>query len=181
MNVVETELPGVLVIEPKVFPDARGFFMETYHQERYREAGIDLPFVQDSLSFSRKDAVRGLHFQNPFAQGKLAYVLQGEVFDVAVDIRRGSPTFRHWVGLELSAEQWNQLLVPRGFAHGFVTLEPETEVQYKVTAPYSAVHERSLRFDDSNLGIEWPVARDELILSDKDRSAPSLTEIETSF
>ena len=147
------------------------------------EAGIDARFVQDNHSFSAaRGVLRGLHFQQPpAAQDKLVRVTRGSIFDVAVDIRRGSPTFGKWAGVVISAAEWNQLFVPRGFAHGFVTLEEGTEVLYKATAPYSPERERAVRFDDPAIGIEWPVERAALILSDKDRSAPPLAEVETGF
>lgn len=146
-------------------------------------AGLELDFVQDNHSYSAaRGVLRGLHYQRPpAAQHKLVRVSRGAIFDVAVDIRRGSPTFGHWAGIVLSAAEWNQLLVPEGFAHGFVTLEPETEVQYKVTAAYSPEHDREIRFDDPKIAIAWPIDRAELILSDKDRNAPFLADAETGF
>ena len=176
LNVRPLGSGGVLEIRPRQITDERGFFSETWNAASWREAGIDLDFVQDNHSLSRERGVlRGLHFQaDPFAQDKLVRVTRGAVFDVAVDIRRESPGFGKWVGATLSAAEWNQLLIPKGFAHGFVTLEPGTEVQYKVTAPYSAEHDRAIRFDDPAIGIEWPVAAGELILSPKDRAAPLL-------
>ena len=183
ISVSETAIEGVLEIRPQRFSDERGFFSETWNEDEWREAGIILTFVQDNHSLSRSAGVlRGLHFQRPpAAQDKLVRVTRGSVFDVAVDIRRGSPTFGRWVGITLSSEAWNQLLVPQGFAHGFVTLEPDTEVQYKVTAPYSPEHELSLRFDDPALGIDWPISADRLTLSDKDRSASLLADVDTGF
>ena len=174
-------LDGVLEIRPRQFADERGFFSETWNADHWREAGIDLDFVQDNHSLSReRGVVRGLHYQlEPFTQDKLVRVTRGAVFDVAVDIRRGSPSFGRWVGATLSAAEWNQLLVPRGYAHGFVTLEPDTEVQYKVTAPYSADHDRAIRFDDPAIGIDWPIAVGDLTLSAKDRAAPLLADAET--
>lgn len=147
------------------------------------EAGLDLTFVQDNHSYSAaKGVLRGLHFQTPpAAQDKLVRVTRGSIYDVCVDIRRDSPTFMKWVGLLISAELWNQLLVPKGFAHGFMTLEEHTEVQYKVTSPYSAEHDRSARFDDPAIGIEWPLGRSEIQLSAKDREAPLLREMDTGF
>ena len=183
LNVRETAIAGVLEICPQRFSDERGFFSETWNEAEWREAGISLTFVQDNHSLSRSPGVlRGLHFQcPPMAQGKLVRVTRGSVFDVAVDIRRASPTYGRWVAVTLSSEAWNQLLVPQGFAHGFVTLEPDTEVQYKVTAPHSPEHERCVRFDDPALGIDWPMAPDRLTLSDKDRAAPALADVETGF
>lgn len=174
-------LDGVLEITPAKFADNRGFFSETYNADVLAAAGIDLVFMQDNHSLSRVAGVlRGLHYQlPPFAQDKLVRVLRGAVLDVAVDIRKSSPTFGKWISLELSAEKWNQILVPAGFAHGFVTLEPDTEVVYKVTRPYSREHERSIRFDDPSIGIDWGIAPTPIILSDKDRDAPLLAEAET--
>ena len=177
------DLKGVLEIVPKRHGDERGFFSETYNQGSLKTAGIELAFVQDNHSLSRSSGVlRGLHFQTPpFAQGKLVRVVHGSVFDVAVDIRKGSPDFGRWVGREVSAKAWNQVLVPEGFAHGFLTLEPDTEVLYKVTAPYSPEHDRAIRFDDPDIGVVWPVDHCDIQLSDKDRGAPFLKEIETGF
>lgn len=174
---------GVLEIRPARFGDERGFFSEVWNERVFAEAGVDVGFVQDNYSLSRDVGVlRGLHFQTPpVAQAKLVRVSRGAVFDVAVDIRPGSPTYRQWVAARLSAAEWNQMFVPAGFAHGFVTLEPDTEVQYKVSAPYSRDHDRAIRFDDPAIGIEWPIDREALILSDKDRAAPFLADIETGF
>jgi dTDP-4-dehydrorhamnose 3,5-epimerase len=183
IEVRETALAGVLEIRTQRFSDERGFFSETWNEEAWREAGIALKFVQDNHSLSRSPGVlRGLHFQRPpQAQDKLVRVTRGSVYDVAVDIRRTSPTFGQWVGVTLSSEAWNQLLIPRGFAHGFVTLEPDTEVQYKVTAPYSPEHDRCVRFDDPAIGVDWPMQPDQLTLSDKDRAAPALADVDTGF
>ncbi|MBI4921066.1 MAG: dTDP-4-dehydrorhamnose 3,5-epimerase [Devosia nanyangense] len=173
-------LAGVLELVPRRHSDDRGFFSETYGATDFRNAGIDLSFVQDNHSMSRAAGVlRGLHYQlPPFAQDKLLRVVRGRVYDVAVDIRRSSATFGKWVGLEVSADRWNQILVPRGFAHGFVTLEPDTEVIYKVTAPYSPSHDRGIRFDDPAIGIAWPIDRATLTLSAKDEAAPLLAAAE---
>ena len=174
-------LDGVVeVITPK-FGDARGFFSETYNAQRFAGAGIDLTFVQDNHSYSaEKGVLRGLHYQlPPRAQDKLVRVVKGAIFDVAVDIRRSSPSFGRWVGIEVSADRWNQILVPRGFAHGFVTLVPDTEVIYKVTDVYSPQHDRAIRFDDPEIAIAWPLPADVLRLSDKDRAAPLLNAAET--
>jgi dTDP-4-dehydrorhamnose 3,5-epimerase len=173
-------LQGVLEILPRKFGDDRGFFSETYHAERMAEAGIALQFVQDNHSFSAaKGVLRGLHFQlPPRAQDKLVRVVRGSMLDVVVDIRRSSPTFGKWVSLEISAAKWNQILIPKGYAHGFVTLEENTEITYKVTDYYSPEHDRSLRFDDPTLAIDWPFEAAALQLSDKDRSAPYLDRAE---
>ncbi len=186
MNMVEVrrlELDGLLELRLKRFSDERGFFSEVWRQDQMAEAGIEARFVQDNHSFSvARGVLRGLHFQQPpIAQAKLVRVSRGSIFDVAVDIRRDSPTFGKWAGLVISADEWNQLFVPCGFAHGFVTLEEATEVHYKVSALYSPEHERAVRFDDPAIGIEWPVEAADLILSDKDRSAPALAEVETGF
>jgi dTDP-4-dehydrorhamnose 3,5-epimerase len=175
MKVVRTRLEGVVLIEPRAFPDERGFFMETWNRARYAEAGVDAAFVQDNLSFSRRHVLRGLHFQNPVAQGKLVCVLQGAVWDVAVDLRRGSPTFAEWEGFLLSAENRRQLYVPEGFAHGFVVTADTALFSYKCTAPYSAPHERSLRWNDPEVGVAWPVQAP--VLSAKDAAAPLLREL----
>ena len=175
MNVLETNLPGVLVFEPKVFGDERGFFMETWRADRYEEAGLPACFVQDNLSFSRRGVLRGLHFQNPDQQGKLVYVLQGEVYDVAVDIRVGSPTFGEWTAITLSSENKRQLYVPEGFAHGFLVTSSTALFAYKCTARYNAQAEASVLWNDPQIGIEWPVERP--VLSEKDRAAPPLAQM----
>lgn len=183
VEVRDLGLAGVVEILPRKFEDERGFFSETWNATDLTGAGIDIAFVQDNHSLSRaRGVLRGLHFQTPpFAQDKLVRVLRGAVFDVAVDIRQGSPTFGQWVGLELSASAWNQILVPKGFAHGFVTLEPDTEVVYKVSAGYSQPHDRSIRFDDPAIGIQWPVESADITLSAKDVAAPLLADVETGF
>lgn len=175
-----TGLDGVLEIIPARFGDARGFFSETYNAARLAKSGVDLTFVQDNHSLSARCGVlRGLHYQlPPRAQDKLVRVVRGAIFDVAVDIRKGSPTFAKWVGVELSAEKWNQLLVPKGFAHGFVTLAENTEVVYKVTDYYSPEQDRSIRYDDPDIAIDWPFPDGELQLSDKDMAAPRLVNAE---
>ena len=179
LEVRETGLPGVLEILPRRIGDDRGFFSEVWSETHFREAGIDLTFVQDNHSRSARGVLRGLHYQvEPAAQAKLVRVSRGSVFDVALDIRRSSPTFGQWTGLVLSAEGWNQLLVPAGFAHGFLALEDGSEVQYKVSAPYSPQHDRGIRPDDPAIGIEWPIPRDSWLLSAKDQSAPLLAEAE---
>jgi dTDP-4-dehydrorhamnose 3,5-epimerase len=183
MQITDTAIDGVKIIEPKRHSDPRGLFCEVYNQAQWRAAGMDLAFVQDNQSLSRpRGTVRGLHFQTaPFAQDKLVRVLRGRIFDVAVDLRRSSPTFGRHVGVELSAENWRQLLVPIGFAHGFCTLEPETEVFYKVTNFYSGANDRGIAFDDPDIGVDWPVATAEAILSDKDRKLPRLRDVVELF
>jgi dTDP-4-dehydrorhamnose 3,5-epimerase len=172
VKVLATELPGVLVVEPDVFGDSRGFFMESWNGARYQEHGIEDHFVQDNLSFSARDVLRGLHFQNPRAQGKLVSVLQGEVFDVAVDIRVGSPTFGRWTGATLSAENRRQFWVPPGFAHGFVVTAENALFSYKCTDYYAPEYDGSILWNDPAIGIRWPVENPSL--SDKDRAAPPL-------
>ncbi|MEL7303104.1 MAG: dTDP-4-dehydrorhamnose 3,5-epimerase [Pseudomonadota bacterium] len=176
-------LPDVKLISPKIFRDERGFFSETYNQQTLAELGLAAAFVQDNHSLSRAaGVVRGLHYQRPpVAQGKLVRVIRGAIFDVAVDLRRSSPTFGQHVSAELSAENWQQLWIPPGFAHAFCTIQPDTEVVYKVTAPYSPDHEVSLRFDDPALGIDWPSLPGGAILSDKDRDAPLLADLPADF
>lgn len=178
LNVRRLELDGVLEIRARRFSDERGFFSEVWREDRFAEAGIAARFVQDNHSYSQaRGVLRGLHYQvGAAAQDKLVRVSRGAIFDVAVDIRRDSPTFGRWAGLVLSARDWNQLFVPAGFAHGFVTLEPDCEVLYKVTAPYCPKSERAIRFDDPAIGIAWPVESEALILSAKDRSAPLLAD-----
>lgn len=170
-------MPGVLEILPGRIDDERGFFSEVWSDPRFRAAGLGFHFVQDNHSRSMRGVVRGLHYQvEPFAQTKLIRVSRGSVYDVAVDIRRSSPTFGQWTGLVLSAQSWNQLLVPAGFAHGFLALEDASEVQYKVTAPYSPSHDTAIRPDDPAIGIEWPMPREQWLLSTKDQSAPLLAD-----
>jgi dTDP-4-dehydrorhamnose 3,5-epimerase len=177
LEVRETGLPGVLEILPRRIGDDRGFFSEVWNEASFRDAGIELAFVQDNHSRSARGVLRGLHYQlEPAAQAKLVRVSRGSVFDVAVDIRRSSPTFGRWTGLVLSADKWNQLLVPAGFAHGFLALEDGCEVQYKVSAPYSPDHDRGIRPDDPAIGIEWPLPRDGWLLSNKDQNAPFLAQ-----
>ncbi|MGQ9489149.1 MAG: dTDP-4-dehydrorhamnose 3,5-epimerase [Anaerolineae bacterium] len=175
MQIESTALPGVLVIIPTVYHDARGFFFESYNQEVWRAHGIDTIFVQDNHSKSVKGTLRGLHFQlPPAAQVKLVRVVRGAIWDVAVDIRVGSPTFGRWVGVELSADNFRQLYIPIGFAHGFCVLSDEAEVLYKTSAVYSRQHERGIAWDDPQLNIAWPVTGP--MLSERDRHAPSLAD-----
>ena len=178
MKVTETKLPGAVVVEPKVFGDERGFFMETWNQARYEEAGLPARFVQDNLSFSTRGVLRGLHFQNPHQQGKLVQVLQGEVFDVAVDIRVGSPTFGRWEGVFLSSKNKRQFYVPEGFAHGFLVTGDSALFSYKCTAKYNPSAEGSVLWNDPEIGIEWPVETPPT-LSKKDQAARPLREIST--
>lgn len=175
MNVIETGLPGVLILEPKVFGDERGFFMESWREDRYEGVGIPGRFVQDNLSFSRRGVLRGLHFQNPNGQGKLVSVLWGEVFDAAVDIRVGSPTFGRWTGATLSAENKRQLYVPSDFAHGFLVTSEAALFFYKCTDYYDPTSEGVVLWNDPEIGIEWPV--DAPLLSERDRTAPPLARV----
>jgi dTDP-4-dehydrorhamnose 3,5-epimerase len=176
LDVTATAIPDVRVLVPRRFGDERGFFSETFNRRRFEEHGIRLDWVQDNHAYSQPaGTVRGLHYQlPPFAQDKLVRVTRGAVLDVAVDIRRGSPTFGRYVAVELRADAWNQVLVPRGFAHGYCTLEPDTEVIYKVTDYYAPEHERGLLWNDPELGITWPVGADQAVLSDKDLELPVL-------
>ena len=179
MNIVATEIPDVLIIEPKVFADARGYFCEIYNESRYREAGIAATFVQDNESCSTKGVIRGLHWQAaPHTQAKLVRVIRGAVWDIAVDIRKGSPTFGKSVAVTLSAANRRQLYIPRGFAHGFIVLEDDTLFGYKCDSLYCPAADRGLRFDDPALGIVWPEVGVPLTLSEKDREHPLLKDIE---
>jgi dTDP-4-dehydrorhamnose 3,5-epimerase len=181
MQIDPTSLPDVLILTPRRFGDARGWFSETWNAARMAEAGLDLPWVQDNHSLSAaKGTLRGLHFQTlPRAQDKLVRCSRGAILDVAVDIRTGSPTYARWVAVELSADNGRQLLVPKGFLHGFVTLAPDTEVQYKCTDLYSPDHDAAVRWDDPAIGIDW--GTDAPVLSDKDAGAPLLADIGTPF
>ena len=181
MKVIESKLPGIKLIEPTVHGDHRGFFMESYNQSTFNKNGIHTVFVQDNHSLSAEAGVlRGLHYQlNPAAQTKLVRVISGEIIDVVVDIRRNSPTFGQWEGFILSAANKRQLLVPQGFAHGFCTLVPNTEVQYKVDQYYSPEHDRGIAWDDPALAIDWPTSTP--ILSGKDGKHPRLAEAEINF
>ena len=175
MKIIETSLSGCLVVEPKVFGDERGFFMETWQSERYAEHGIGPGFVQSNLSRSARGVLRGLHFQWPNPQGKLVSVQEGEVYDVAVDIRSGSPTFGRWVGVFLSARNKRQFWIPEGFAHGFVVTSEHALFSYMCTAPYDASADASVAWDDADIGIDWPVHAPSL--SNKDAAAPRLKEL----
>jgi dTDP-4-dehydrorhamnose 3,5-epimerase len=178
MEIVETELPGVLVIEPDVFGDSRGFFLETWNQKGYAACGVDDEFVQDNLSLSSRGVVRGLHYQMPFTQAKLVYVIQGEVQDVVVDIRAGSPTFGEWFGTNLSGENKRQLYVPQGFAHGFSVLSEAALFAYKCSDFYNKEADSGIAWDDPDLGIDWKVA--EPSLSEKDQALPRLKDVDAS-
>jgi len=177
MKVIETELAGVLLIEPRVFGDERGWFFESWQRERYAEHGVGGPFVQDNQAYSRRSILRGLHIQNPYGQGKLVQVMHGEVFDVAVDARHGSPTFRRWFGTTLSGENKRQLWVPAGFLHGYLVTSEEALFAYKCTDFYHPETQFAVRWNDPDIGIDWPLAGAP-VLSDKDRTAPLLRDIE---
>lgn len=183
IEVEASALPDVKIVRTKAFGDQRGYFMETYNRQAFRAAGVEDEFVQDNFSLSvEPGTVRGLHFQvSSFAQAKLVRVGRGRIFDVAVDLRRSSPTYGQHVAMELSAENRLQLLVPIGFAHGFCTLEPNTEVHYKVSTHYSAAHDRGLAWNDPVLGIAWPVEEASAILSDKDTRNPRLADLPPTF
>ena len=174
LDVDQLAIPDVKVIRLKKFADTRGFFSETYHRQAFADAGIALDFVQDNQSFSaRAGTVRGLHVQSePFAQAKLVRVTRGRIWDVAVDVRPGSPSFGRWVSAEISAQAWNQIFIPAGFLHGFCTLEPDTEVNYKVSHFYSAKHEIGVRWNDPDLKVTWPITDHKAVLSDNDRALP---------
>lgn len=176
MKLTPLSLPEVLLIEPQRFGDDRGYFVETWRQERYRAAGIDLPFVQDNLSRSAQGILRGLHLQHPNDQGKLVYVLEGEVFDVAVDVRVGSPSFGKWTGTMLSSADHRQLWIPPGFAHGFCVTSASALFAYKCTAPYSAADEVGVLWNDPGIGIPWPAGAPQL--SPKDAGLPRLADID---
>lgn len=179
----DLELSGLKLVTPKKFGDERGFFSETHNEKTWANAGLSFDFVQDNHSLSRDvGTVRGLHFQTaPFAQDKLVRVVNGRILDVAVDLRRSSPTFGRHVVVELSKENWRQLFIPIGFAHGFVTLEPDTEVIYKVTNFYSPQHDCGVAWDDPDIGVDWPIAAESAVLSEKDRKWPRLRDVAEVF
>ncbi len=183
MDVVSLDIPEVKIITPRRFGDDRGFFSETYNARAFKEAGIDVDFVQDNHSASvKKGTVRGLHYQAPpHAQSKLVRVLKGSIIDVAVDARKASPTFGQWVKAELSAENGAQIFVPKGFLHGFVTLEPDTEVAYKVDAFYDGASDGSIKWNDPDLGVDWGLADSEASLSEKDAKAPAWADFDSPF
>ncbi|QIQ87524.1 dTDP-4-dehydrorhamnose 3,5-epimerase [Erythrobacter sp.] len=177
MNIFETAIPGPLIIEPRVFGDARGFCMETWNEGVFREAGLDLAFVQDNHSHSQKGVLRGLHFQKPGAQGKLVRIARGAMFDVAVDLRRSSEHFGRWVGVELTAENKRMFWIPERFAYGFLTLAGDTDSPYECTAPYAPEHEHTLAWDDLAVGIDWPLGGIEPLASDRDRKGHRLADV----
>ena len=179
MKFIETKIPEVIIIEPKVFGDERGYFMETFRQDLFENNIRKINFIQDNESKSKRGVLRGLHYQlPPFAQSKLVRVIKGKVLDVAVDIRKNSPTFKKYVAVELSEDNKRQLFIPRGFAHGFLVLSEEAIFSYKVDNYYSPEHDRSIRFDDLEIGINWNFPEEELIISEKDKNAPFLKDAE---
>ncbi|SIR46911.1 dTDP-4-dehydrorhamnose 3,5-epimerase [Halanaerobium kushneri] len=181
MELIKTEIDDLYIIEPQVFEDNRGWFMESYSAQKFKELGIDIEFIQDNHSLSKeKGVLRGLHFQlEPKAQIKLVRCTQGKIYDVTVDLREGSPTYKKWVGVELSAENKKQFLIPKGFAHGFLTLSENAEVQYKVDEYYAPEYDRSIRFDDPEISVDWDI--DKPVLSDKDKNAPLLKNSDCNF
>lgn len=181
INVQKTILDGAYIIEPRSFGDNRGWFMESYSKRDMEAVGINIDFVQDNRSYSaKKGIIRGLHFQrNPMAQAKLITCIRGEILDVAVDLRKASPTYKQWISVELTAENRKELLIPKGFAHGFVTLSDDVEIMYKCDEFYSPEHDGGIRFDDPDIGVEWGVT--DPILSEKDTNAPFLKDIELDF
>ena len=182
MRIVETPLADLKVIEPKVFEDHRGYFLETYNREQFLQSGISSGFIQDNESMSSRGVIRGLHYQlDPFAQAKLVRVITGAVFDVAVDLRKGSPTFGKWFGKELSGENKLQMLIPRGFAHGFSVLSTTVVFAYKCDNYYNKQAERGIRFNDPFLAIDWQLSGEEWLVSDKDRMAPLFAQAEMNF
>ena len=182
MNVIKTEFPELFIIEPKVFGDARGYFFESYNEKIMTDAGIQTVFRQDNQSFSKYGVVRGLHFQlNPYSQTKLIRVLEGMIYDVALDLRKGSPTFGKWFGIELSAINKRQLYVPNGFAHGFSVLSEHTIILYKCDNFYHPQSEGGILYNDPALGIDWKVDTDKAIISDKDKILPTFDQVETNF
>lgn len=181
-NFIETKIKDLYIIEPKVFGDDRGYFMETYNKKAFEVAGLDIVFVQDNESKSKKGVLRGMHFQTKFTQGKLVRCTQGEVYDVAVDLRKGSPTYGQWEGVLLSAENKRQFYVPEGFAHGFLVLSDEAVFNYKCTNLYAPEYDGGLLWNDPEVGIEWPLdGIDEIILSEKDKKQPTLKELDLPF
>lgn len=181
MKITKTNLNGLLIIEPNIFTDHRGWFIETYNEESYKKYGININFKQDNHSYSKQRGVlRGLHFQNePYAQTKLVRCTRGKIWDVAVDLRKSSPTYLKWFGIELTSENQKSLLIPQGFAHGFITLDKNTEVQYKVDNFYEPNSDRSIRYNDPNINIQWPIIN--VIISEKDLKAPYLRDSDVNF
>jgi dTDP-4-dehydrorhamnose 3,5-epimerase len=182
MKIIETPIPGLLILEPRVFADERGYFFESYNETRFSNAGLITNFVQDNESKSHRGVIRGLHYQlAPFAQTKLIRVVRGTVFDVAVDLREGSPTFGQWFGLEVSASKKNQLYIPKGFAHGFSVLSEYAIFSYKCDSLYNPTADRGIRYDDPDLAIDWKLPMDETVISEKDLIHPFLKDAELNF
>lgn len=182
MKITETHLAGLVLIEPQVFEDSRGYFFESFHRDRYAELGINVPFIQDNESKSEQGVIRGLHYQlNPYAQAKLVRVIEGRVYDVVVDLRKGSPTFGQWYGVELDGESKKQLFIPRGFAHGFSVLSETAVFSYKCDNLYHRESERSINFDDPKLAIDWKIEKPDWTISEKDRNAPVFSDAEMNF
>lgn len=182
MKITETSLPGLLIIEPRVFEDSRGYFFESYQEQRYKEGGIQASFIQNNESKSVRGVVRGLHYQlAPYSQAKLVRVVQGSVYDVAVDLRKGSPTFGKWLGLELDGKSKKQLFVPRGFAHGFSVLSETAIFSYKCDNVFNKEAERAININDPKLGIDWLLGDTQPIISEKDLAAPMFSEAEMNF
>lgn len=182
MKITKTQFPGLILIEPDIFKDERGYFFESFHKDKYAKAGIDTVFVQDNESKSTRGVVRGLHYQlEPYAQGKLVRVIQGKVYDVVVDLRKGSPTFGKWFGIELDDVTKKQMYIPRGFAHGFSVLSETAIFSYKCDNVYSQENERGINLTDPKLGIDWKLLREEQNISEKDKSAPAFVEAEMNF
>ncbi len=182
MKIIETPIPGLVVIEPRVFEDSRGYFFESYQNERYFESGIDANFIQDNESKSVRGVVRGLHYQlEPYSQAKLVRVVHGKVYDVAVDLRKNSPTFGQWFGLELNSNNKKQLFIPRGFAHGFSVLSKTAIFTYKCDNVYDRASERSININEPKFGIDWKLGDFEQIISEKDLNAPAFDKAEMNF
>jgi len=182
MNIVQTRITGLIIVEPRLYPDDRGYFYESFNAREYTQFGLDMQFVQDNQSKSSYGVIRGLHYQiNPYAQTKLVRVLEGKIFDVAVDLREGSSTFGKWHGEELSADNMKQMLIPKGFAHGFSVLSPTAVVFYKCDAYYSPEYERGIRYNDPFLDIKWQIEPGKIIVSERDLGMPSFDEAEKDF
>jgi len=182
MNIIKTDFPGLLILEPKVFGDARGYFLESYSAKLLADAGIHTVFRQDNQSFSKYGVIRGLHFQlNPHSQTKLIRAVEGAIYDVALDLRKGSPTFGKWFGLELSAQNRRQLYIPHGFAHGFAVLSEQTTILYKCDNFYYPQSEGGVLYNDPALGIDWKVDADRATISDKDKILPTFEQVQTNF
>ena len=182
MNIVNTDFSGLVVIEPKVFGDARGYFFESYNERRLSEAGIQTVFRQDNQSFSKRGVIRGLHFQlNPYSQTKLIRAIEGTIYDVALDLRKGSPTFGKWYGIELSSENKRQLYIPKGFAHGFSVLSEQATIMYKCDNFYNQQAEGGVLYNDTALAIDWKIAPEKAIVSEKDKMLPNFDRVETNF